>query len=121
MRVLLFFALPDAVLLSATGIYSARPAAVMRSGETPKSFCKIRTIEVARLTERSQLSAVPSNLIGTLSVCPSTINSSSGLSLMTLATLPKTSLAAAFTVKLPLLKRSLSEIETYTTPFSTLI
>ena len=78
---------------------------------------------VARLTLKSQLSSIllsdPNNCLE--SVCPSTMNSILGCAANTLATLPNTTVALSVIEKLPLLNNNLSEMSTYTTPFSTLI
>ena len=55
-------------------------------------------IAVALSTLKSQLSLIQVFLIGTLSVCPSTMNSKSGLLFTTLATLPSTSRARGVTL-----------------------
>src|SRR5207247_7891730 len=69
-----FFFRPSGVSFSATGWYSARPEAIMRSGGMPTSCRKCTTL-VARATDSSQLEGktfCATLLIGTLSVWPTT-------------------------------------------------
>lgn len=55
MRVLLFFALLAGESFSTKGMYELLPAGINCFGLTPKSLCKTLTIEVALLTDKSQL------------------------------------------------------------------
>lgn len=70
--VLLLMARLSIFLLVDLEIYYERPPAVIRSGSTSNFVCIRRTMDVALLTLKSQLSSIHFVAIGKLSVCPST-------------------------------------------------